>query len=55
MASRGYTREVFSSTPDNCIVIRLNADKPGKSHVRVGINREKDAQTLTDAGFASGP
>src|SRR5512134_2595947 len=25
-----YTREVFASTPDNVIVMRLTADKPGK-------------------------
>ncbi len=49
-----YTREVFSSRPDNCIVIRLSADKPGGINVRVGMSRQKDATILTEEGFANG-
>ena len=49
-----YTREVFASTPDNCIVIRLSADRPGTINVRMEMSRQKDATTLTEVGFANG-
>ena len=35
-----YTREVFASAPDNVIVVRLTADKPGESAVH---RRHEDA------------
>lgn len=38
-----YTREVFASAPDNMIVIRLSADKPGKLTFRFSYSREQDA------------
>jgi alpha-L-fucosidase 2 len=43
-----YTREVFASTPDNCLVARLTADKPGSINVRLRLAREKDATCLAD-------
>lgn len=38
-----YKREVFASSPDNVIVIRLSADKPGKLTFRFSYSREQDA------------
>ncbi|QIH32970.1 glycoside hydrolase family 95 protein [Sphingobacterium sp. DR205] len=38
-----YTREVFASAPDNMIVIRLSADRPGKLTFRFSYSREQDA------------
>lgn len=38
-----YTREVFASAPDNIIVIRLSADRPGKLTFRFSYSREQDA------------
>jgi len=38
-----YTREVFASAPDNMIVIRLSADRPGKLTFRFSYSREEDA------------
>ncbi len=35
-----YTREVFSSAPDQVLVIRLAADKPGGVSFRVGLDRD---------------
>ncbi|MDR1403175.1 MAG: glycoside hydrolase family 95 protein [Tannerellaceae bacterium] len=38
-----FTREVFASAPDNMIVIRLHADKPGQLTFRLSYSREQDA------------
>ena len=40
-----YTREIFSSAPDQVIVIRLTADKPGALHLRVSLDRPGSFQT----------
>jgi alpha-L-fucosidase 2 len=48
-----YTREVFASTPDNCLVVRLSADKPASITVRVTMKREKDAAVTNDVADAS--
>ncbi len=33
-----YTREVFASYPDRCLVVRLEADRPGAVSVTVGLD-----------------
>ncbi len=38
-----FRREAFSSTPDQVIVVRLSADKPGQIHFALTMDREKDA------------
>ncbi len=40
-----YTREVFASHPDQVIVIRLTADKPGALSFSTWIDRSQDART----------
>ena len=34
-----YTREIFSSSPDQVIVVRLTADKPGRLHLCLTLDR----------------
>lgn len=34
-----YTREIFSSAPDQVIVVRLSSDKPGSLHLRLTLDR----------------
>ncbi|MBQ0149327.1 MAG: glycoside hydrolase family 95 protein [Bacteroidales bacterium] len=43
--SRGatITREVFSSAPDDILVIRMSADKPGRLNFKMTYTREQDA------------
>ena len=43
------TREIFSSAPDQAIVVRLSCDKPGKLTFRATLTRSQDAQTTTAA------
>ncbi|HXK05891.1 MAG TPA: glycoside hydrolase family 95 protein [Verrucomicrobiae bacterium] len=43
------TREVFSSVPDQAIVVRLSCDKPGQVTFRATLIRSQDAQTTTVA------
>lgn len=64
-----FTREVFASYPDQMIVARVAADKPGAVNVRVSLSRgevivsqgekagerEEANQTITVAAEASGP
>jgi len=38
-----YTREVFSSAPDNIITIHLSADIPGTINTTLSIQRQQDA------------
>jgi len=42
-----FQREVFASAPDQVIVVRLTADKPGAIDTRVTMTREQDAICLT--------
>ena len=42
-----YTREVFSSKPDEVIVIRLTASKKGLLNFTVWMNRPGDAETVS--------
>jgi alpha-L-fucosidase 2 len=37
-----YQREAFISARDDCMVIRLSADKPAQLNVTLGLKREKD-------------
>ncbi len=38
-----YVRELFVSAPQNCIILRLTADKPGAINCKILLSREKDA------------
>ena len=38
-----FTREVFASAVDQCIVVRLSCDKPGKINFNVSLSRPADA------------
>lgn len=40
-----FTREIFSSAPDQVIVMRLTADKPGSLHLRLSLDRPGSFQT----------
>ena len=44
-----YTREVFSSTPDQALVVRIACDKPGQLSFRATLTREQDSQTTVVA------
>ena len=44
-----YTREIFSSAPDQVIVVRLTADKPGALHLRLTLDRPGSFQTTRSA------
>jgi alpha-L-fucosidase 2 len=40
-----YTREVFASAPQNCIVVRVSANKPNAIQCKINLSRAKDAAT----------
>jgi len=42
-----YTREVFSSVPDQVIVVRLTCDKPGRVTFNAQLSREADAESAS--------
>jgi len=42
-------REIFSSAPDQAIVLRLSCDKPGQLTFRATLTRSQDAQATTAA------
>jgi alpha-L-fucosidase 2 len=44
-----FTREVFSSAPDQAVVVRLTSDKPGKLSFSATLGREADSTTKTAA------
>ena len=44
-----YTREVFSSAPDQALVVRLTCDQPGQLSFRATLTREQDSQTTAAA------
>ena len=44
-----YTREVFSSAPDQVLVVRLTCDKPGRLSFHATLKRSQDSQTTTAA------
>jgi alpha-L-fucosidase 2 len=43
-----YTREVFASAPQNCIVVRISTDKPNAIRCRVHLARERDASVTVN-------
>ncbi|MGQ9523463.1 MAG: glycoside hydrolase family 95 protein [Armatimonadota bacterium] len=43
-----FTREVFASAPDQVIVLRIAADKPGKVNLRLRITRQQDAESFAE-------
>jgi len=45
-----YLREVFSSAPDQALVIRLSADKPGSLNFTLHLSRQGDKATIVAAG-----
>jgi len=44
-----FTRRVFISAPDNVIVIKVNADKPGMLDLAVSLSRDQDARLSSPA------
>ena len=38
-----YTREIFASAPDNIIVLKMTASKPGQLTFKLAYNRQQDA------------
>ncbi len=42
-----YTREVFSSTPDQIIVVQLTCNQPGRLSFSAQLTREADAETTS--------
>ena len=38
-----YKREIFVSAPQNCIVVKITADKPKSINCKINLSREKDA------------
>jgi alpha-L-fucosidase 2 len=44
-----YTREVFSSAPDQALVVRIACDQPGQLSFRATLTREQDSQTTAAA------
>lgn len=48
-----FTREVFASAPDNIIIIRLNANKPGQLTFRLSYSREQDATAYPSPNVAN--
>ncbi|MGD0157120.1 MAG: glycoside hydrolase family 95 protein [Terracidiphilus sp.] len=44
-----YTREVFSSAPDQVLVVRLTCNKPGRLSFHATLTRSQDSQTTTAA------
>jgi alpha-L-fucosidase 2 len=44
-----YTREVFSSAPDQAIIVRISCDKPGQLSFHATLTRSQDGQTTVVA------
>jgi alpha-L-fucosidase 2 len=45
-----YTREAFVSAPDQVLVVRLTADRPGTVSMSAGLDRPQEASTTTSPG-----
>jgi alpha-L-fucosidase 2 len=43
-----HVREVFSSAPDNVLVVRWSADKTGRVNAQIRLTRSRDARVETD-------
>src|SRR4029450_2335198 len=46
IADAACTREVFSSAPDQVLVVRLACDKPGRISFHAMLTRSQDAKTV---------
>lgn len=46
-----YTRQVFASAPDNVVVVRMTADRPGKLSLEVRLDRPADFTVRASAGM----
>ncbi|WP_313343967.1 glycoside hydrolase family 95 protein [Stenotrophomonas sp.] len=44
-----HRREVFVSAPDQCIVVRLSADHPGRVSLRLGVDSPQQGELQVDA------
>src|ERR1035441_6969518 len=44
-----FTREVFSSAPDQVLVVRIASDQPGRVSFRAALTRSQDSQTTATA------
>jgi alpha-L-fucosidase 2 len=44
-----FTREVFSSAPDQALIVRITCDKPGQVSFHATLTRSQDAQTTVAA------
>ena len=44
----GYERTVYASAPDDVIVVHYKATKPGLINLKISMNREQDAQCLSE-------
>jgi alpha-L-fucosidase 2 len=44
-----FTREVFSSVPDQVLVVRIASDQPGRVSFRAALTRSQDSQTTATA------
>jgi alpha-L-fucosidase 2 len=49
IGDEAYTREVFSSAPDQALVVRIACDRPGRVSFRATLTREQDSQTTAAA------
>jgi len=47
-----YHREIFSSAPDNLLVVRISCDRPGKITGVVSLGRPADARVMSLSGKA---
>ena len=45
-----HRREVFVSEPDQCIVVRLSADLPGRVSLRLGVDSPQAGEVAADEG-----
>jgi alpha-L-fucosidase 2 len=43
-----FTREVFATAADDCLVVHLACDKPARINVGLALSRQKDAQCISD-------
>lgn len=46
-----YTREIFSSKPDEALFVRISADKPKSVSISAALTRPKDASIKADGGM----
>jgi len=49
IGDKRFTREIFSSAPEQALVVRLTCDKPESISVSVALDRQQDAKTVVVA------